>query len=179
VKEILIEDKKFKLYISHKQIEKELKRIVREISHDLSTKKPLFICLLNGSFIFAADLIKNLDFNCNVSFVKLKSYIGNRSSGEVLEIIGLNESVEGRTVVIIDDIVDTGTTLFYLLNQLKEKNPAELKIASMFFKPDACQRALKIDYLGMPIENKYVMGYGLDYNGLGRNYKDLYIISDM
>ncbi len=174
MKEIIIEDKKFKLYIKQKQIEAELKRIAFEITRDISEKKPLFICLLNGSFIFAADLIKKLDFNCSVSFVKLKSYLGSKSSGMVQEIIGLNESVEGRTVVVIDDIIDTGTTLFYFVNQLKEKKPAELKVASMFLKPDACQCSLKIDYLGMKIENKFVVGYGLDYNGYGRNYKDLY-----
>jgi hypoxanthine phosphoribosyltransferase len=178
MKEIILEDKKFKSYISHKQIEVELKRIASEICRDMSDKKPLFICLLNGSFIFAADLLKRLDFSCAISFVKLKSYIGIQSSGTVQEIIGLNEPIEGRTIVVVDDIIDTGTTIFYLIKQLKEMKPADIKVATMFFKPDACQYSLKIDYLGMMIVNKFVVGYGLDYNGLGRNNKDLYILSE-
>ena len=178
MKEIILENKKFRLYISQKQIETELKRIASEITRDLSSKNPLFICLLNGSFIFAADLIRKLDFNCSISFVKLRSYSGSQSSGEIHEIIGLNESIEGRTIVIVDDIIDTGFTLTYLLKQLKEKRPAEIKVATMFFKPDACKYSLKIDYLGMMIDNKFVVGYGLDYSGFGRNYKDLYKIID-
>jgi hypoxanthine phosphoribosyltransferase len=144
----------------------------------MSDKKPLFICLLNGSFIFAADLLKRLDFSCIITFVKLRSYVGSESSGTVQEIIGLNESIENRTVVLVDDIIDTGTTISYLIKQLKEMKPAELKVATMFFKPDACKYSLKIDYLGMMIANKFVVGYGLDYNGLGRNYEDLYILSE-
>lgn len=177
MKDLILEDKKFKFYLSHKQIEAELNRIASEITRDLSQKKPLFICLLNGSFIFAADLFKKLEFSCSISFVKLKSYIGTQSSGTVQEIIGLTESVEGRTVVLVDDIIDTGTTIFYLIKKLRELKPADLKVATMFFKPDACQCCLRIDYMGMMIDNEFVVGYGLDYNGLGRNYKDLYKLS--
>lgn len=178
MKKLILNNKKFELYINHKQIENEVKRIAFEITRDLSEKKPLFICLLNGSFLFAADLLRKLEFVCNVSFVKLSSYVGNQSSGNVKQIIGLNETIEGRTVVVVDDIIDTGTTLSHFLKLLTEQKPSEIKIAAMFSKPDAFRHSLKINYLGMTLENKFVVGYGLDFDGLGRNYKDLYKLAD-
>lgn len=176
--EILIHNKKFELYISHSKIETAVERVAKEISRDLSEKTPLFICLLNGSFMFASDLLKNIEFNCNISFTKFSSYVDDQSTGNVKQIIGLNEPVKGRIVVIVDDILDTGNTLFQFIEQLKLLNPADIKVAVLFFKPDACKQNIKIDYKGMDIENKFIIGYGLDYNGLGRNYRDVYKLSD-
>jgi hypoxanthine phosphoribosyltransferase len=134
----------------------------------------LFISLLNGSFMFTADLLKRLPFACNISFIKLASYEGDKSTGEVKQLLGLKENIEGRTVVVLEDIVDSGTTMAQLMQSLQAMKPAELKICSMFFKPGACKIPIKIDYLGMEIPNHFVVGYGLDYNNFGRNYPDLY-----
>ncbi len=173
--EILLHSKKFKLYIDHKQIETNVTRVAKEITNDLSEKAPVFICLLTGAFLFAADLIRKLSFECNIAFVKLSSYKGTQSTGNVTQILGLDEKIENRHVVLVEDIVDSGATLNYFLNELKELKPASVSIAAMFHKPGASLFPIHIDYLGMKIENKFVVGYGLDYDGLGRNYKDLYI----
>jgi hypoxanthine phosphoribosyltransferase len=174
LKNLKIFDKEFRLYIKDYQIEAAVKRIASEMTKELSEVKPLFISVLNGSFMFTADLMKYLNFQCNLTFIKLSSYEDTRSKGEVSKIIGLNENIEGRTVVVVEDIVESGTTLFYFLKELWLQKPANIKIASMFFKPEACKHKINIDYLGMEIENRFVVGYGLDCGGLGRNYKDLY-----
>lgn len=173
--DLFLHNKKFKLYIDHDLIEAEVSRIAKEITNDFSGKQPIFICILNGAFMFGADLIKKLDFDCNIAFVKLSSYKGNQSTGKVKQILGLDEVIENRHIVLVEDIVDSGTTLNYFLNGLKELKPASIKIAAMFYKPAANLHPIHIDYLGMPIENKFVVGYGLDIDGLGRNYRDLYI----
>jgi hypoxanthine phosphoribosyltransferase len=176
LKNLVLFDKEFRLYIRDYQIEAAVKRIASEITNDLSEVKPLFISVLNGSFMFTADLMKHLNFNCNLTFIKLSSYEDTRSKGEVSKIIGLNENIEGRTVVVLEDIVESGTTLFYFLKELWLQKPADVKVAAMFFKPEACKHKIKIDYMGMEIENRFVVGYGLDCGGLGRNYKDLYLL---
>jgi hypoxanthine phosphoribosyltransferase len=176
LKNLVLFDKEFRLYIRDYQIEAAVKRVASEITDDLSDAKPLFISVLNGSFMFTADLMKHLNFHCNLTFIKLSSYEDTRSKGEVSKIIGLNENIEGRTVVVVEDIVESGTTLFYFLKELWLQKPADIKVASMFFKPEACKHKMKIDYLGMEIENRFVVGYGLDCGGLGRNYKDLYLL---
>ena len=172
--ELVIQDKTFEQYISAELIEQAVDRVAAKMNLELKDKCPLFIGLLNGAFMFAADLFKRLDFNCNISFVKLSSYEGTKSSGNISQHIGLTDKIKDRTIVIIEDIVDTGTTLSYFINELKTLEPAEIKVASMFFKPDACKCEIKIDYLGMQIPNDFVVGYGLDYNGFGRNYGELY-----
>lgn len=174
MKTIEINKKVFQLFIPDTKIELIVDGIAEKINRDLTGKTPLFICLLNGAFMFCSDLMKRIEIECNITFVKLNSYNGLHTSGKVNQTIGLTESVEGRTVVVVEDIVDSGTTLHHFLNVLKEQNPAEIKVASMFLKPDACRHEIKIDYLGMEIPNDFVVGYGLDYNGLGRNYRDLY-----
>lgn len=173
MKKLILLNKEFHLYITHEQIKAEIDKLAKRITYDLSDKLPLFISLLNGAFMFTSDLLKRLDFDCNISFVKISSYEGSQSTGKLNYYFGLNEKIKGRNVVVIDDIVDTGTTLFYFLEELKALHPSELKVAVMFSKPDAIY-PIHVDYLGMNIEKKFVIGYGLDYNGIGRNYKDLY-----
>lgn len=172
--QIHIEDKTFKLSIPFIEIDEAIASIAKSMDDELGECNPLFICVLNGSFMFAADLMKKLSFNCEISFVKLSSYKGVQSTGQVRSLIGLDENIEGRTVVILEDIVDTGVTVENMLDQLSLLNPLEIKIASLFFKPEVCRRDISIDFVGIEIPNEFVVGYGLDYNGLGRNLKDLY-----
>lgn len=176
MEEISLHNKVFKKLFSAAEMELAIERVANEMNHDLAHKTPLFLGILNGSFIFMADLIRKLNFNCQILFVKLSSYNGLQTTGEIKEIIGLNESIEGRTLVVVDDIVDTGSTMFHFINHLKTLNPMEIKLAAMFHKPGVSKYDLKIDYLGLEIGTDFIVGYGLDYNGLGRNYKDLYVL---
>jgi hypoxanthine phosphoribosyltransferase len=178
VKSIIIHNKKFELAIPASIIEKEVNRISNELNRDLNGKTPVFLSILNGSFMFTSDLVKQFHSNCEVSFVKLTSYQGNQSSGNVQQIIGLNNDLKNRVVVVIEDIVDTGTTLFHFLKEIEKMQPTEVKVAAMFYKPLACKHPIKIDYLGIEVPNDFIIGYGLDYNGLGRNFNDLYKLSE-
>jgi hypoxanthine phosphoribosyltransferase len=171
---IEINGKVFQLYISAREIEAAVAAVAYKMKRDLEGKNPVFIGLLNGAFMFCSDLMKQIDFECNISFVKVKSYNGLESSGQVDQVIGLTESIKGRIVIVVEDIVDTGTTLSHFLKYLKSLQPAEIKVATMFYKPDAVIYKIPIDYTGIEIKNKFVVGYGLDYNGIGRNFKDLY-----
>lgn len=144
--------------------------------NDLKDEKPLFVSVLNGSFMFTADLMKYLDMPCEVSFVKLASYEGTSSTGKVKELVGLNDDITGRTVVIVEDIVDTGLTMQRLVETLKARNPKEVRIATLLVKPDKLQVPLDIQYVAMNIPNDFIVGYGLDYDGLGRNYRDIYTV---
>jgi hypoxanthine phosphoribosyltransferase len=176
MKRIKLLDKEFELSISFETIDKALEGIAEKMNNELADKDPLMICILNGSFMFAADLMKKLTFPCEISFVKLSSYEGTSTTGKVKELIGLNENIEGRTVVILEDIIDTGVTIEKIQNQLMGYAPAELKIATMLFKPDACKKDIKIEYTGMEIPNDFIVGYGLDYDGYGRNLPDIYTV---
>lgn len=171
---IKVHDKEFIPYISAEEIEKQVARVAMEINRDYAGKKPLFIAILNGSFMFASDLLKQIDLEAEISFIKLASYKGIKSTGRVITSIGLDADLHRREVIIIEDIVDTGKTLFQFLPQLQHQHPASLKIASLLHKPDALLHPLKIDYLGFTIPDKFVIGYGLDYDGLGRNIKEIY-----
>lgn len=173
---IQIKDKRFKTFIPEEKILVEVARVADEINRDLSECNPLFISVLNGSFMFTADLMKCLTIPCEVSFVKLASYEGTSSTGKVKELVGLNNDITGRTVVIVEDIVDTGFTMERLIAMLREKNPKEIRIATLLVKPDKLQVDLKIDYVAMNIPNDFIVGYGLDYDGLGRNYRDIYTV---
>ncbi|MBS1761413.1 MAG: hypoxanthine phosphoribosyltransferase [Bacteroidetes bacterium] len=175
---IQVHDKKFAPYISVEQIDEQISRLAREIDNDYKDKRPLFIGILNGSFIFAADLFKKLQIEAEISFIKLASYKGTRSTGNVITSIGLDESLKGRHVIILEDIVDTGKTLKEFLPQLYDQQPASLKVTSLLHKPDALQHPIKIDYLGFNVPNKFLLGYGLDYDGLGRNLKEIYRLVD-
>lgn len=173
---IQIKDKKFAISITEEQILKEVDRVAEEINRDLKDKNPLFLSVLNGSFMFTADLMKRITIPCEISFVKLASYQGISSTGKITEVIGVNEDISGRCVVIVEDIVDTGLTMQRLLETLGTRNPKEIHIASLLVKPEKLQVPLNIKYAAMNIPNDFIVGCGLDYDGLGRNYKDIYTV---
>ncbi len=178
MEEISLHNKVFKKFLSATEIEALIEKIAMSMEQDLALKTPIFICVLNGAFAFTADLMRKLNFEYQLSFVKLSSYSGHKTTGEVKEILGLDIEVKDRTVVVLDDIVDTGTTMFHFIKDLKSLKPKEIKLATMFYKPKACKYNIKIDYLGLEIGTEFIVGYGLDYNGLGRNYKDLYVLKN-
>ena len=171
---ITLHDKTFDTYLSEKEIQEKIKQIASQLNKDYQGKKPLFIAILNGSFMFAADLFKYITIDAEICFIKLASYKGMKSSGNVITAIGLDQDIYDRDVVILEDIVDTGKTLHEFLPKLDHQQPKSLKIASLLHKPEATQFPLKIDYIGFAIPNKFVGGYGLDYDGLGRNLKEIY-----
>lgn len=173
---IQIKDKRFKTFIPEEQIMKEVARVADEINRDLSGTNPLFISVLNGSFMFTADLMKHLTMPCEVSFVKLASYEGTSSTGKVKELVGLGDDITGRTVVIVEDIVDTGLTMKQLVETLRARGPKDIKIATLLVKPDKLKVELDINYVAMNIPNDFIVGYGLDYDRLGRNYRDIYTV---
>jgi hypoxanthine phosphoribosyltransferase len=175
---IQIKDKKFALSISDVEIQKAVREVGEAINRDLADKNPLFICVLNGAFMFAGDLMKTVNIPCEITFIKLSSYNGLYSTGAVKEMIGLNESVVGRNVVVVEDIVDTGLTMERILESLRAKGASEIKIATFLQKPDALQRDITVDYVAMKIPNDFIVGYGLDYDGYGRNLKDIYTVVD-
>ncbi len=171
---IQVKDKSFVPYLTVAQIDEQIKRLGKEINADYAGKNPLFIAVLNGSFMFASDLFKELDCEPEICFIKLASYKGTKSTGNVITSIGLDESLKGRHVVVLEDIVDTGKTLHEFLPQLTDQQPASLKIVALLHKPDALQHPVTIDYLGFSVPNKFLLGYGLDYDGLARNLKEIY-----
>lgn len=171
---IKLHGKTFITYLPEQQIQEKIKAIADRLNQDYKDKRPLFIAVLNGSFMFAADLFKYLTIEAEISFIKLASYKGMKSSGNVITAIGLEMDLYDREVVIVEDIVDTGKTLHQFLPKLHHQQPKSLKIAALLHKPEATQFPLKIDYAGFSIPDKFVVGYGLDYDGLGRNYKDIY-----
>ncbi len=176
MKTIHVLDKQFNLSIPEKDILSAVKQVADAITYDLADKNPLFVCILNGAFMFASDLMKLLEFPCEISFVKFSSYDGMHTTGEISELIGLNEDLKGRTVVVVEDIVDTGITMERILNALKNKGAEEVKVATFLQKPEALQRDVQIDYVAMCIPNDFIVGYGLDYNGYGRNLRDVYTV---
>ncbi len=175
---IQVHDKKFEPYLSAAEIGKQVKRLAEEINRDYAGKKPLFIGILNGAFMFASDLFKHIEIDAEISFIKLASYKGTKSTGNVITSIGLDEPLRNRHVIIVEDIVDTGKTFKEFLPQLHDQNPSSLKIAALLHKPEALQHDLKIDYLGFSVPNKFLLGYGLDYDGLGRNLPEIYKLAE-
>lgn len=173
---IKIKDKYFELYINRSQIQKEIAQIAEKLNKNMEGKTPLFIVVLNGSFMFASDLLKQLTFNCEISFIKLASYQGTTSTETINTLIGLTENIKNRNIVIIEDIIDTGYTIQEILSELNKKEPAQISVCTLFFKPDAYKINQKIDYIGIEIPNDFVVGYGMDYNGYGRQFPDLYKI---
>ncbi|TBR19554.1 MAG: hypoxanthine phosphoribosyltransferase [Chitinophagaceae bacterium] len=167
-------DKKFELYLSETEIQDQIKKIAIAINKDYVGRRPLFIAILNGSFMFASDLFKQLTIDAELCFIKLASYKGMTSSGQVLTAIGLDVDLFEKDIIIIEDIVDTGKTLNEFIPKLIHQQPASLKIAALLNKPDALEFPIPVDYLGFSIPNKFVVGYGLDYDGLGRNFKEIY-----
>ena len=167
-------DRSFRLYKSENEILSFVKNVAQQINADYIGRRPLIVPVLNGSFMFASDLLKELKLDCELSFVKVVSYHGTNSNGQAATIIGLNQNIEGRHVILVEDIVDSGHTLSKILPNLLQQNPASLKVASLLFKPQALKVDVKVDYIGAEIPNDFIVGYGLDYNGLGRNLRDIY-----
>lgn len=164
----------FELYLSKDQISDRLKVIGKEITEKYKLKKPLFIGVLNGSFIFTADLIRHCNLECEVAFLRLSSYQGTQSSGKIKTVYGLEMDVSGRDIIVVEDIVDSGRTLHFFLDYLKKQNPASIALTTLLYKPDAIKFPLELDYVGFEIDEKFVIGYGLDYNGLCRNLENIY-----
>ena len=175
---IRVHDKSFEPYLTAGQIETAIQNMADQINRDYAGKKPLFIAVLNGSFMFASDLFKKLSIESEICFIKLASYRGTKSSGHVITAIGLDIDLIHRHLIIIEDIVDTGKTLDQFLPQLHYQQPASLKICALLHKPEATVYPIKIDYLGFTIPNKFVVGYGLDYDGLGRNIPEIYKLTE-
>ncbi len=179
MKQVTYEGLTFEPYISKKEIDARVNELGKEIMRDCAGKKPLFLCVLNGAFAFASDLFRAAEgIDAEITFIRLQSYEGTSSSGNVKEVLGLHESLEGRTVIIVEDIVDTGNTMYRLVEDLRAKNPADIKIATLLFKPDALARPVQPDYVGFSIPTKFIIGYGLDLNGLARNLNDIYILKE-
>lgn len=175
---ITVKDKSFKPYISEEDLLASVEQVAAQINNDYKDLEPLFLGVLNGSFMFFSDLLKSIDLSSKVSFVKLASYEGTSTTGKVSELIGLSESIEGRDVIVVEDIVDTGNTLDKLYELLSKGNPKSIKIATLLYKPSAYKKAHPIDYVGLEIPNKFVLGYGLDYDGLGRNLRSIYVLNE-
>lgn len=173
---VTIKDKTFETSIPEAVILEKVKAVAERINRDLAGKNPLFIAVLNGSFIFAADLMRNITIPCEISFVKLASYQGTTSSGKITEVLGINEDISNRTVVIVEDIVDTGLTMKRMIETLGTRHPKSIHICTMLLKPDKLQVELNIEYAAMEIPNDFIVGYGLDYDQEGRNLRDIYTL---
>lgn len=173
---VKIKDKTFKTSITEREIRERVKAVAERISHDMEGKNPLLLGVLNGSFIFAADLMRELTIPCEVSFVKLASYQGITSTGKVHEVLGINEDLAGRHIVIVEDIVDTGKTMKQMIESLGTRNPASVHVCTLFVKPDKLQEPIDIEYACFSIPNDFIVGYGLDYDQQGRNLKDIYTL---
>lgn len=172
--ELKVLDKTFVPFLSEQELQQKIAQLAATINADYEGKKPLFIAVLNGSFMFAADLFKSITIDAEICFIKLASYKGTQSTGHVITAIGLDSNVNERHVVVVEDIIDTGKTLHTFLPQLVNQQPASLKIATLLHKPEATIYPLQVDYCCFSIPNKFVLGYGLDYDGFGRNTKEIY-----
>lgn len=170
-------NKTFAPFLSRDVLEARISELASQISSDYQGQCPVFVVVLNGAFIFASDLIKKISIECEVTFIRLSSYTQTTSSGKVREIIGLEEKLADRPVIIIEDIVDTGLTMAMLVAQIRDKNPSSIQIATLLHKPEALQTKVDMRYIGFEIDNKFVVGYGLDYDGLGRNLDEIYVLA--
>jgi hypoxanthine phosphoribosyltransferase len=173
---VTIKDKTFAPTMPEADIKQRVKELAQQISHDMEDKNPLFLAVLNGAFIFAADLMREMTIPCEISFVKLASYQGTTSTGKIKEVIGINENLSGRTVIILEDIVETGQTIKRMMESLGTRNPASIHVCTLFFKPERLQEDLTLDYVAFRIPNDFILGYGLDYDQQGRGLKDLYTL---
>jgi hypoxanthine phosphoribosyltransferase len=175
---IQVLDKTFEPYISREEIQQQIDRLAEELTVEYAGKNPLFVAVLNGSFMFASDLFKAIKFNTEICFIKLASYKGTKSSGQVVSTIGLDISLRDRHVVILEDIVDTGRTLSHFMPELENQQPASLKLCALLHKPEATVFPIEIDFTGFSIPNRFVVGYGLDYDGYGRNLPEIYQLAE-
>jgi len=175
---ITIHDKTFTPFISKETIENRIAELATQINTDYEGRKPVFLVVLNGAFLFASELVKNIPLSCEITFVRLSSYSQTESTGKVRQIIGLEEKLTDRDVIIIEDIVDTGLTMHQLLQQIKDLGPSSVEIATLLHKPEAIKKPVDLRYVGFEIPNRFVVGYGLDYDGLGRNLDALYVLPE-
>lgn len=178
MKTVKIKDKEFELFLTQEVIEKAIDDIAEKLNKDLAGKDPLFICVLNGSFMYASELMKRVTVPSEVSFVKMSSYQGTSSSGKLKEIYGLEEDITDRTIVIVEDIVDTGYTMSLMLEQLACDSPKKILVTTLLLKPDALKHKVQLDYVALEIPSDFIVGYGLDYDGYGRNLADIYKIKN-
>jgi len=178
MKEVTYNGLTFEPYITRDKIDARVKELGRKITEDYCGERPLFICVLNGAFPFASDLFRAVDLDAEITFIRLKSYSGTEFTGTVKEVIGLTEDISGRTVIVVEDIVDTGHTIHKLVRDLQAHNPKEIKIATLLFKPEALARPVKPDYVGFEIPKKFIIGFGLDLDGKARNLNDIYVLKD-
>ena len=178
MKRIKVNDKTFEISIPEAEIKQKVKAVAEQISHDMEGKNPLLLGVLNGAFIFAADLMRDLTIPCEISFVKLASYQGTTSTGKVTEVLGINEDLTDRHVIIVEDIVDTGLTMKRMVETLGTRNPASISVCALLVKPDKLQVELDLKYVAMRIPNEFIVGYGLDYDQQGRGLKDIYTVVD-
>lgn len=176
MKLVKVKDKEFTLFIEANTIQQAVAKVADKINTELEGKNPLFLVVLNGAFMFASDLFKMLTIECEISFVKLASYSGTESTGTIKHLIGLNEDIKGRTVVIVEDIVDTGITIEHMLEELNKYEPSAIKIATMLLKPEKFTKGIALDYVGIEIPNDFIIGYGLDYDGYARNLPHIYTL---
>lgn len=176
-KSVKLLDKTFRVMIPAEEIDTAVKAVAEQINRDYADKEvPLFVGVLNGSFMFMSDLMKKIDFNCELSFVKIASYEGTSSTGTINSLIGLSHSVEGRHVILVEDIVDTGRSIAHMIEELQAQHPASVEVCTLFFKPNSYSEKYPIRYRAMEIGNEFIVGYGLDYDQQGRNLKDVYVV---
>ncbi|MBR5138010.1 MAG: hypoxanthine phosphoribosyltransferase [Alistipes sp.] len=175
---ITLQDKTFRVLISAEEIDKAVTRVADQLNERYQGHTPIFLGVLSGSFLFLADLVRKVNFESQMAFVKISSYSGTESTGKVSQQLGIDFDIEGRDIIIVEDIVETGHSMTYLLDYLKDKKPASIAICTLFFKPEKFLYEYKIDYTALSIGNEFIVGYGLDYNQLGRNLKDIYVIDE-
>ncbi len=175
---VTIKDKTFEVSIPEAQVKERVRELAQQMSRDLEGKNPLFLGVLNGAFIFAADLMREMTIACEISFVKLASYQGTTSTGTIQEVIGINEDLTGRTVVIVEDIVESGLTIKRMMEQIGTRNPASVQVCTLFFKPEKLKEDLMLDYVAFSIPNDFIVGYGLDYDQQGRQLRDVYSLCE-
>ena len=173
-----IKDKKFAVSIPEAEILEQVRRVAGEINRDFAGREPVFLAVLNGSFVFAADLLREVKLPSQISFIKLASYEGTASSGAVKELVGLNTDIAGRDVIIVEDIVDTGNTIVSLKQILADAGACESRVCTLLFKPDSYKKDIPLDYVAIQIPNDFIVGFGLDYNEIGRNLKDIYVLDE-
>jgi hypoxanthine phosphoribosyltransferase len=173
---VKIHDKEFAVSIPAEKIQERIAELGRKITQDYNGQQPVFLVVLKGAFLFAADLLRHVKLDCEITFIRVGSYEGTQSTGVVRSILGLSEKIHGKHLVIIEDIVDTGNTVMHLITELKKNEPVDIKIASFLLKPEALKHNIRVDYVGFSVPNDFLVGYGLDYDGLGRNLNEIYKI---
>lgn len=178
MKNIKLYDKVFRMSLPEEEIINRVKVVAEQINEEYKGRRPLSLSVLNGAFMFTSDLMKEINIECEISFVKLASYQGTMSTGKVHEVIGINEDLSGRDIIIVEDIVESGKTIMQMMDSLSNRQPASIKVCTLFFKPSKLEEKINVDYAAIVIPDDFIVGYGLDYNQLGRNLRDIYTITD-